>query len=147
VPADQGYGQQHGYGQASVPTDQGYGQQAGYGQQPAYGQQAGYSAPGAGYSQQGFAQPGQKKLKGITLWAIILSGLGLVLSFVFGLGFLPALIGCILGFVAMRKNPEAKPWPLVAAIVGAIAVVISIVLSIINGIRLVQWIEYYSLMS
>lgn len=156
-----GYGQQAGYGQqqpyGSAPA---YGQQPGYGQQPSYGQQPAYGADSAGYGQApaygdaaaggyapaAYAAPGEKKLKGITVWALVLSGLGLLLSFVFGLGFLPALVGAILGFVAIRKNPEGRPWPLVAGIVGAVAVVISIVVGVVNAIRLAQWIEYYSIM-
>lgn len=150
-----GYGQQQPYGSAPA-----YGQQPGYGQQPSYGQQPAYGADSAGYGQApaygdaaaggyapaAYAAPGEKKLKGITVWALVLSGLGLLLSFVFGLGFLPALVGAILGFVAIRKNPEGRPWPLVAGIVGAVAVVISIIVGVVNAIRLAQWIEYYSIM-
>ena len=91
--------------------------QQGYGQQPGYGQQTAYSAPAAaGYSQQGFAQPGEKKFKGITIAAIVLVGLGFLGMFAAGSGWLFALIGAILGFVAMKRNPQAKPWPMIAAI-------------------------------
>lgn len=153
APAEQGYGQQPGYGQQAA-----YGQQApGYGQQPAYGssapadavygQQPSYSqsygdAAATGYAQQqpfGAAPAGEKKLKGITIAALVLTGLGFLGMWFAGSGWLFALIGAILGFVAMKKNPEAKPWPMIAAIAGSIIFIICLVIGIIMA---VNWIPY-----
>ena len=50
----------------------------------------------------------------------------------------------ILGFVAVRKNPEAKPWPLIAGIVGAVAALASAILFTVNIVNAIAWIEYYS---
>jgi hypothetical protein len=133
------YGQQPAYGQSSLPGDQGYGQ-APYGQQPAYSQQTAYGDPAAvGYAQQGFAQPGEQRFQGITITAIVLVGLGFLGMFAAGSGGLFALVGAILGFVAMRKNPEAKPWPMITAIAGSVIFIICLVIGIIMA---VAWIPY-----
>ena len=81
----------------------------------------------------------EKKLKGITIAALIVSGLSLIGAFMSGIGLLGGIVGAILGFVAMKKNPEAKPWPLIAALAGVVATVISIVVIVI---LLVSWIPY-----
>jgi len=67
------------------------------------------------------------------------SGLSLIGAFMSGIGLLGGIVGAILGFVAMKKNPEAKPWPLIAALAGVVATVISIVVIVI---LLVSWIPY-----
>ncbi|UOV99691.1 hypothetical protein [Agrococcus sp. SCSIO52902] len=151
--ADQGYGQQPGYGQQAAYGQQppAYGQQpaygssaaadAAYGQQPSYSQSYGDPAA-AGYAQQqpfGAAPAGEKKLKGITIAALVLTGLGFLGMWFAGSGWLFALIGAILGFVAMKKNPEAKPWPMIAAIAGSIIFIICLVIGIIMA---VNWIPY-----
>ncbi|MFD4352902.1 FhaA domain-containing protein [Nocardia sp. NPDC058519] len=72
APAQQGYGQQGGYGAQPAYGEPGYDQQGGYGQQ-AYSQQGGYGAQGGqpgyaepgydqqgGYGQQGYAEPQQQ---------------------------------------------------------------------------------------
>ncbi|MFE1594580.1 FhaA domain-containing protein [Nocardia sp. NPDC058705] len=68
APAQQGYGQQAGYGAAPAYGEPGYDQQGGYGQQAysqqgGYGAQPGYAEPGydqqGGYGQQGYAEPQQ----------------------------------------------------------------------------------------
>ncbi|GAA3595225.1 hypothetical protein GCM10022266_05690 [Agrococcus terreus] len=74
----------------------------------------------------------------------MLTGLGVLGTLAFGLGLLPALAGAILGFVAVRKNPEAKPWPLIAGIVGAVAALASAILFTVNIVNAIAWIEYYS---
>lgn len=149
------YEQGQQYGQDSYGQSGQYAQGGQYGQNP-YGQSqqsygtpsaTGYEQPGAyavgqqQYPQQG--QQGEKKMRGITLWAIILSGLGLLLCWVPVLGFILAVVGCILGFMAVRKNPEAKPWPLIAGIVGAVAALIALGLGIYNLISIIAWMQYY----
>lgn len=142
----QGYVQQQGYGQQPAygdPAAAAYGQQ-GYAQQPAYGDPA--AAYGQqGYTQQGFGQPAEKKLRGITIWAIVLTGLGVIGTFLFGLGFLPAAAGSVLGFIGIKQNPEAKPWPLIAGIVGALAAVVSLGLFIFNVVSAIAWLQFYSM--
>lgn len=146
----QSAGQQPAYG-ASAPTEQPYGQQSAYGQQPAYGQESSYSQPAYGqqtsygdssaaaYGQQSFAQPGEKKIKGITITAIILSALGVIGTFISGTGFLMGLAGGIVGLIAMKKNPEAKPWPLIAMLAGFVSAVASL---IVFSVLAVQWMNY-----
>ena len=40
----------------------------------------------------------------------------------------------------MKKNPEAKPWPLIAAIVGLIAAIASLIVGIVLA---VAWTNYF----
>jgi hypothetical protein len=136
APADQGYAQQAPYGQqvsygASAPASQGYGQQQAYGDPAAVG----YAPSPYG------AVAGEKKFKGITIAAMILTGLGLLGTFASGMGGLFALIGAILGFVAMKKNPAAKPWPMIVAIVASVLFIINLVISIIMA---VAWSQYFT---
>ena len=168
---EQGYGRQAPYGQPSVPADQGFaqpaygqqqpyaaqlshGQQSGYGMsapaeaaygQPGYGQPSPYGDPAAGYAPAAYgAAPGEKRIKGITIAALILGGLGFLGMWAAGSGWLFALIGAILGFVAMKKNPEAKPWPMIAAVGSSVVFIICLVLVII---MLVNWIPYFTAIS
>lgn len=141
------YGQQQPQGQPAYGQQAPYGQSAtdqGYGQQPAYSQP--YGDPAAtGYQQQpyGAAPAGEKRFTGITIAALVLVGLGFLGMWIAGSGWLFALIGMILGFVAMKKNPAAKPWPMIAAIAGAIVFVISLVVLIIMAVNWIPWLIAY----
>ena len=47
------------------------------------------------------------------------------------------------GFVAMKKNPEAKPWPMITAIAGSIIFIICLVIGIIMAVNWIPWLIEY----
>lgn len=135
--------QQNPYGQQAPQQSQGYAQPAGYSQsqygqaqqQNPYGQQAPGQQGAAqynGYNNYG-GQPQEKKsLHPLTLWAIILSGVGFLLSFIQGFGLPLSIAGIVLGAMAIKKDSSNKLWAILALAAGALGTIISIIIWIIT---------------
>src|SRR5215469_3020024 len=124
-------------------SDSGYGTTAYPGQQaqPGYGQ-PGYAQPG--YAQPGYAQPGYgtaypgytgyttpampigQKNNGLAIGSMVVSIVGLALSFCYGAGGVLGLVGAILGHVSKRQIRErgegGRGMALAGVICGWIAV-------------------------
>lgn len=123
-----GYGQP-GYGQP------GYGQ-PGYGQ-PGYGQ-TGYAQPSAAQPayQQAYVAAPAGPARGLSLASMITGIAGVFLSF-FGAGFLPAVAAVVLGHIAQRRQPYAKPFWLTGLITGYVGVAISLIVGIVLVLALI----------
>jgi hypothetical protein len=67
----------------------------------------------------------------LTASAVLLSGLGALFAFASGIGLPLALAGAICGGLALRRDPAARPWPLVAMLVGIVGALIGAVLVVI----------------
>jgi hypothetical protein len=112
-----------GYGTTAYPGQQAQYGQPGYGQ-PAYGQ-PGYGQPAygqPGYGQQGYGTaypgytgytgyttpgvPGGQRSNGLAVGSMVVSIIGLALSWCWGVGGLLGLLGAILGHVAQRQIRE-----------------------------------------
>jgi len=93
-----------------------------------------YSAPAAPYGGQqpyspgAYAAPGPAQ--GLSLAAMITGIAGAFLS-LFAFGFLPALAAVILGHIASKRQPYAKPFWLTGIITGYVGVGISILWSLV----------------
>ncbi|MFI7483273.1 DUF4190 domain-containing protein [Kocuria sp. M1R5S2] len=145
----QGYAAQGQYGQDSYGQGQ-YGQgQQGYGSgqygQDSYGQgqygqgQQGYGSPGqygqAPYGQGQYDMGGYGAVEkpagnGLGIAALILGIVALLTSWMLGLGFIPGLVGLILGIVALRKLSRVPGASKAVAVVGIVLSVLGIVASI-----------------
>lgn len=124
------YAQPGAYGQPPV-----YGQSPAYGQQPSYGQPAGYANPyGAAYGQ----VPPTGKTNTFAIASLVLGICGVVFCFCYGFGFLPGIVGAILGHVGMKqireRNENGRGMALAGVITGWSAVALSIVFWILLGI-------------
>ncbi|MCJ8504467.1 DUF4190 domain-containing protein [Kocuria flava] len=128
------YGQQGQYGQGP------YGQQAQYGQGP-YGQQGQYGqgpygqAPYGGayqgsYDMGQYGAPSKPAGTGLGIAALVLGILALLGSWLFGLGFVPGVVGLVLGIVALRKLSRAqgasKAVPVIGIVLSALGIVASV---------------------
>lgn len=80
---------------------------------------------GSGTTASGSAVP--RSWSTLTLAAVILSAIGLVFAFASGIGMPVALAGATCGAVALRRDRAARPWPLVATLVGALGSLIAAV--------------------
>lgn len=95
------------------------------------------AAPAAGTPAPGYAAapgyapaaPGPKQ--GLSLGGMITGIAAFLLSFIFGLGFIPGIVGLILSLMGRKREPAAPPafW-----IVGVIASSLAIVSSLIWGL-------------
>jgi hypothetical protein len=73
--------------------------------------------------------PGVKQ--GLSLASFILGLVGFLLSFAFGVGFLPGLAAVITGFIARKREPDAPKWMwLVGIIAGFVAILSSVIVLI-----------------
>ncbi|WP_072312747.1 hypothetical protein [Agrococcus sp. Marseille-P2731] len=63
----------------------------------------------------------------VTWASVLFSALGLLFAFASGLGLPAAIAGIACGAVALRRDRQARPWPLIATIIGAVATVIAVV--------------------
>ncbi|MDT5391039.1 MAG: hypothetical protein QOE04_4680 [Mycobacterium sp.] len=131
--APAGYGPPPGYG---APPPQPYGAAPGYGPPPyppqfGYGPPAGYPAPAypGGYG------PPKQATNGLAIGSLAASGVGLFLSivlFLFGgfAGSIPALIGIVLGIVALgqlkSRGEGGRNLAIAGIAVGAAALVVSL---------------------
>ena len=75
--------------------------------------------------------PGTRRWSTLTASAVLLSALGAVFAFASGIGLPLALAGAICGGLALRRDPGARPWPLVAMLVGIVGALIGAVLVVI----------------
>ncbi|HEV7185668.1 MAG TPA: hypothetical protein VGN33_14325 [Leifsonia sp.] len=134
-----GQPQQPAYGQPQQP---GYGQapgQAPYGQpQQPYGAPA-YGAPAYGQPAPGYAQPYAPPAKSQTLSILSMVGgiIGIVLGWVYGIGFPFGVAAVILGFIAKRKEPTAKGLWLTGIITGFASIAFSLIIWAVIIIALV----------
>lgn len=67
----------------------------------------------------------------VTVAALILAALGLAFAFAGGIGLPFAVAGVICGGIALRRDPAARPWPLLGLLASALGVVIAAVLILI----------------
>ncbi|CAM5371250.1 DUF4190 domain-containing protein [Leifsonia shinshuensis] len=137
----QPYGQQpqQPYGQQ---PQQPYGQQP-YGQQPQqpYGQPA-YGQPAPGYAQPYAAAPATKSPI-LSILSLVGGILGVILNFVYGIGFLFAVAAIVLGFIGRNKEPQARGFWLTGIILGFVGVAIAIVVWIAVAIFLANFSSTY----
>lgn len=70
----------------------------------------------------------------ITVAALILSGLGFVFAFASGIGLPFALAGLVCGAMAMQRDRVARPWPLIAMVVGLAGSLLAIVLIVVVAV-------------
>jgi hypothetical protein len=93
---------------------------------PAYGQPQPYAPQPAGQPQPYAQQPyGQAVApKGLSITSMILGILGAFGS-LFSLGFVPAVVGVVLGFVARKSQPHAKTFWMTGIITGFVGIGIS----------------------
>jgi len=124
--APQGFGAPPSYG-----APQGYGTPPPYPPQPGYGPPPGYPAPGYG----GGYGPPKQNTNGLAIGSLAASGVGLFLSvvmFLFGgfAGSIPAVIGIVLGVVALgqlkNRNEGGRNLAIAGIAVGAAALVVSL---------------------
>ena len=87
---------------------------------PTYAPQAAYAGQ-PGYVPQPAGPP-----QGISIASMVCGIVGLLFT-LFAFGFLPALAAVILGHIAQRKQPYAKPFWLTGIITGYVGVAISLV--------------------
>lgn len=139
--ASQSFSQQPQYGQGAAGQ---YGQLPSatyppYDQGQQYGQAATNAGPSTGWSK-------------LTLWAVILGGVGVLLSIIpfISLAFdslslingsLFGIAAIVLGFMSHNRAPHNRPWGILAAIAGAVAVLMPIVPGVIWA---TAWAEYGS---
>jgi len=64
--------------------------------------------------------------RGLAIASMVAGIAGLVLAFV-GVGFLPAVAGVVLGHIAQRKQPYARPFWLTGIITGYVGVAIGLI--------------------
>ncbi len=60
----------------------------------------------------------------LSLVSFILGLVGFVLSFVFGLGFLPGLAAIIVGAMSRKREPQAPSWMRLIGIIGGIVAIV-----------------------
>jgi hypothetical protein len=77
---------------------------------------------------------GARRLSDITWVALILSVIGLVLAFMSGAGLPVAAAGAVCGFIALRRRPDDRPWPYVAAAAGSVGTVLALILAIVTAV-------------
>lgn len=112
------------------------------GQQPNY--QAGpslpYPTPGYAYGQQPYGVPGANKPKGLAIASLVLSIIGFLLSSIV-IGGIFALVGLILGIVALRKTKTGgggKGLAIAGIVLSAISLLISIGVALFFGWAFMQ---------
>jgi hypothetical protein len=102
----------------AAPPQQPYQQQP-YGQQPGYAQTP-YVQPGA---YPGYAAPPPR---GLSITSMVLGIVGLVGSFIYGLGLLAVIAAVITGFIARKRQPQGKGFWLTGLITGWVGIAICI---------------------
>ena len=102
----------------SVPPAYG---QPGYGQ-PGYGQTA-YANPANPYGYPGYQNPAPT---GLSVASLVLGIVGVVGSFVYGLGLFPSIAALITGLMARKRQPQAKGMWLTGIITGSIGIGIAV---------------------
>jgi len=134
------------YGTTPPPSAPQPGQpQPGYGQpqqQPYGGQQAPYGGP-TGASAYGQAPQSPQGGNGLGIASIVVGGVGLLLSFI-GFGVILAIVGLVLGIIALVKKKGARMLALIGTIVSSLGVLIGIavvIVGIVVGVASVQAIN------
>jgi len=76
----------------------------------------------------------------LSIIAIVLAGLGFLLSFVLGVGLLLGLPGLIIGVVATRREPRGKTLARIAIgisigviVISIIAVIVEVIIIVVGG--------------
>jgi hypothetical protein len=107
------------------------GQQSPYaGQQSPYGgQQSPYGQAPTGAAAYGQAQGSPQGGNGLAIASIVVGGVGLVLSFV-GFGVILAVVGLVLGIIALVKKKGARMLALIGTIVSGLGVLVGIVVGL-----------------
>lgn len=97
-----------------------------------------YAAPAAAPAG-GYAAAAPVK-QGLSLTSFILGLIGVVFSFVYGIGFLPGLAAVILGFLGKKREPQAPKWMwLTGIITGFVSIAIGLIVFIIVVIVAILW--------
>ncbi|PLC12452.1 hypothetical protein AUQ48_09705 [Kocuria flava] len=122
------YGQQGQYGQGQYGQNQ-YGQQGQYGEGQ-YGQAPYGGAYQGSYDMGQYGAPAKPAGTGLGIAALVLGILSLLGSWLFGLGFVPGVVGLVLGIVAVRKLSRAqgasKAVPVIGIVLSALGIVASV---------------------
>lgn len=115
---------QPAYGAPQQP----YGAQS---QQPYGGQQAPYGAAPTGAPAYGRSPQSPQGGNGLGIASIVVGGVGLLLSFV-GFGAILAIVGLVLGIIALVKKKGARMLALIGTIVSGLGVLIGIAVVIVG---------------
>jgi hypothetical protein len=103
----------------------------GQSQQPYGGQQAPYGAAPTGAPAYGQAPQPPQGGNGLAIASIVVGGVGLLLSFV-GFGAILAIVGLVLGIIALVKKKGARMLALIGTIVSGLGVLIGIAVVIVG---------------
>jgi hypothetical protein len=112
-------------------------------QQPYGGQQQPYGGAPTGAPAYGQAPQSPQGGNGLGIASIVVGGVGLLLSFV-GFGVIPAIVGLVLGIIALVKKKGARMLALIGTIVSGLGVLIGIavvIFGVIVGLASVQAIN------
>ncbi|MDJ0334197.1 hypothetical protein QMG83_03055 [Salinibacterium sp. G-O1] len=90
------------------------------------GQTAPYASPAAAPQPNPYAPVAAGPVQTLSIVAMIVGILGVLMSFV-GLGFLPALAAVIMGHLAQKRQPWAKPFWVTALVTGYVGLGISLI--------------------
>ncbi|MGE5694652.1 MAG: DUF4190 domain-containing protein [Candidatus Sericytochromatia bacterium] len=151
-PIEQGYGAQPG----SAPPPSGYPPPQGYGQPPGYGQ--GYGQPPSGYGpppstppsypppggygapppyQPGYPTPPQSRTNGMAIGSLVSSVLAIPLAFLCGIfGVIAALVGVVLGIVAINQikqsGEDGRGLAIAGIAVGGVTLALAVIVMIVG---------------
>ncbi|KPG80199.1 DUF4190 domain-containing protein [Frigoribacterium sp. RIT-PI-h] len=103
----------------------------GQSQQPYGGQQAPYGAAPTGAPAYGQAPQSPQGGNGLGIASIVVGGVGLLLSFI-GFGVILAIVGLVLGIIALVKKKGARMLALIGTIVSGLGVLIGIAVVIVG---------------
>jgi len=109
-------------------------------QQPYGGQQAPYGAAPSGAPAYGQSPQSPQGGNGLGIASIVVGGVGLLLSFI-GFGVILAIVGLVLGIIALVKKKGARMLALIGTIVSGLGVLIGlavVIVGLVIGLASVQ---------
>ena len=112
----------------------------GQSQQPYGGQQASYGAAPTGAPAYGAPPQSPQGGNGLGIASIVVGGVGLLLSFI-GFGVILAIVGLVLGIIALVKKKGARMLALIGTIVSGLGVLIGlavVIVGLVIGLASVQ---------
>jgi len=112
----------------------------GQSQQPYGGQQASYGAAPTGAPAYGRPPQSPQGGNGLGIASIVVGGVGLLLSFI-GFGVILAIVGLVLGIIALVKKKGARMLALIGTIVSGLGVLIGlavVIVGLVIGLASVQ---------
>lgn len=94
-----------------------------------------YAAPAAA----GYA-PAAPVKQTLSLVSFIIGIISVLLSFAWGIGFIPGIVAVILGFQGKKKEPDAPKWMSITGIItGFVAIAIGLIVGILTIVGLILY--------